>query len=93
MQTLPNTTPQGHWKLQDAKARFSEVVRDARTKGPQAVSVHGRDAVVVLSVEDYARLMPTPALPSLHALLSESPLRDLDFGEDGVRMPVREITL
>ena len=46
------------WKLEDAKARFSEVVRLARSEGPQRVSVHGRDAVVVMSVEALARLMP-----------------------------------
>ena len=46
------------WKLEDAKARFSEVVRLARTEGPQRVSVRGKDAVVVMSVEALARLMP-----------------------------------
>ena len=46
------------WKLEDAKARFSEVVRLARERGPQRVTVRGRDAVVVLAAEDYARLAP-----------------------------------
>src|SRR5260221_28710 len=32
----------GHWLLQDAKARFSELVRRVRTEGPQHVTVHGR---------------------------------------------------
>lgn len=36
------------WKLQDAKARFSEVVRNARTGEPQHVTVHGQEAVVVV---------------------------------------------
>ena len=36
------------WKLQDAKARFSEVVRRARSGQPQQVTVHGKDAVVVV---------------------------------------------
>jgi prevent-host-death family protein len=35
------------WKLQDAKARFSEVVRRARAGEPQQVTVHGQEAVVV----------------------------------------------
>jgi prevent-host-death family protein len=35
------------WKLQDAKARFSEVVRLARSGTPQIVTVHGEDAVVI----------------------------------------------
>jgi antitoxin Phd len=41
------------WKLQDAKARFSEVVRKARTGPPQTVTVHGKDAVLVLDPERF----------------------------------------
>jgi prevent-host-death family protein len=48
----------GAWKLQDAKARFSEVVRRAQSEGPQHVTVHGKEAVVVLSAEDYAMTQP-----------------------------------
>jgi prevent-host-death family protein len=36
------------WKLQDAKAQFSEVVRRARSGEPQHVTVHGKDAVVIV---------------------------------------------
>lgn len=49
------------WRLEEAKARFSEVVRRARTEGPQHVTVRGRDAVVVISVEELARLLPPEA--------------------------------
>jgi len=52
------TTAGRAWKLEDAKARFSEVVRRARTEGPQRVTVRGRDAVVVISVEELERLLP-----------------------------------
>jgi|SRR6516165_12189730 antitoxin Phd len=52
------------WKLEDAKARFSEVVRRARSEGPQRVTVRGRDAVVVISAEELERLLPrTRSLP------------------------------
>lgn len=44
------------WKLEDAKNRFSEVVRRALAHEPQLVTRHGREAVVVLSAEDYQRL-------------------------------------
>src|SRR5947207_13896460 len=81
------------WKLQDAKAHFSQVVREALEHGPQRVTLHGRDAVVILSAEDYGRLAPVAAQPSLHALLSRSPLRDLDFERDSVRSPVRDVEL
>ncbi len=46
------------WKLEDAKARFSEVVRRARTEGPQRVTVRGKDAVVVIAVETLEKLLP-----------------------------------
>ncbi|NTJ11753.1 type II toxin-antitoxin system Phd/YefM family antitoxin [Rhizobium lusitanum] len=51
-------TAGGRWKLEDAKARFSEVVRHAREDGPQRVTVRGHDAVVVMSVEEFERLVP-----------------------------------
>jgi antitoxin Phd len=61
----------GRWKLEDAKARFSEVVRHARQDGPQRVSVRGHDAVVVMSVEEFERLVPEkPRLPFLEFLES-----------------------
>ena len=44
------------WQLQDAKNRFSELVRRAREEGPQTVTVHGKPAAVVLSADAYAAL-------------------------------------
>jgi prevent-host-death family protein len=44
------------WQLQAAKQHFSELVERARRDGPQYVTKHGKDAVVVVSVEDYRRL-------------------------------------
>ena len=46
----------GIWTLQDAKSRLSEVLRRARTDGPQRLTVHGRESAVVLSVEEFRRL-------------------------------------
>jgi prevent-host-death family protein len=39
------------WSLQDAKAKFSEVVRRAQTEGPQIVTVHGKEAVTITATE------------------------------------------
>jgi antitoxin Phd len=44
------------WTMTTARARFSEVLRQARAAGPQRITVRGQDAAVVLSPEDYARL-------------------------------------
>jgi prevent-host-death family protein len=46
------------WKLEDAKARLSEVVRLAGTAGPQLVTIRGREAAVVIAPEQYKRLLP-----------------------------------
>ncbi|MBB3611733.1 type II toxin-antitoxin system Phd/YefM family antitoxin [Rhizobium sp. BK602] len=78
----------GRWNLETAKARFSEVVRHARDDGPQRVSVRGREAVVIMSVEDYDRLVPAkPRLPLVEFMesLSLSALdveRESDTGRD-----------
>ena len=80
------------WTLEEAKARFSEVVRLAREQGPQRVTVYGEDAVVIPPADEFARLAPTAEQPKLHALLLNSPLKDLSFEAEGVRAPVREVT-
>jgi prevent-host-death family protein len=72
--TLP-----GQWALQDAKARFSEVVRKAKTEGPQEITVHGREEVVVVSVEEYRRMKGEPTGQILIDLMQNSPLRDIEF--------------
>jgi prevent-host-death family protein len=60
MTTLTQTYPLGQlqadWQLQDAKNRFSQVVRAAREGVPQWVTVHGKRAVVVLSSDEYEAL-------------------------------------
>jgi prevent-host-death family protein len=61
------------WKLEDAKNRFSEVVRRAASQGPQFVTKHGRNAAVVLGVEEYRRLTQPETLVEF---LSRSPLAD-----------------
>ena len=88
---VPRVAP--GWRLEEAKSRFSEVVRLARESGPQHVTVRGRDAVVVLSAEDYARLAPAAVAPSLAALFGSGPFTRLDDLGPGVvreRPPVRD---
>jgi prevent-host-death family protein len=93
MRSDPQSTSASHtWKLEDAKARFSEVVRLARERGPQKVTVRGQDAVVILAAEDYARLAPAAVSPSLAALFADSPFARLEHFEDTLlreRAPLR----
>jgi len=67
----------GYWLLQDAKARFSELVRRVRSEGPQHVTVHGRDEVVVLSAEEFRRLKELQTGAALIEAIQASPYRDL----------------
>lgn len=45
------------WQLQDAKNRFSALVKAAEKEGPQVITVHGQEKAVVLSAEAYQRLV------------------------------------
>jgi prevent-host-death family protein len=44
------------WQMQQAKAKFSDVVKRAVTEGPQLVTYRGADTAVILSIEEYRRL-------------------------------------
>ncbi len=85
---------QHEWQLQEAKARFSEVFRLARERGPQRVTKHGREAVIVLPAEEYARLAESEARKgSLANFFATSPLRGSGIDLDGPRDFGRDIKL
>ncbi len=77
------------WQVQMAKQRFSEMVERAVNEGPQIVTKHGRETVVVLDIGEYRRLLGAPAdfkeflmtMPPIHDLEIE---RSEDVGRDVV---------
>jgi prevent-host-death family protein len=83
----------GRWRLQDAKAQFSELVRRAREKGPQRVTVHGKDAVVVVDADEWDRLKKPVSGQDLVEALANSPLRDVSIERFLVKSPVRDVKL
>ena len=83
----------GYWLLQDAKARFSELVRKARSEGPQHVTVHGRDEVVVVTAESYRRLKGSATGQALIDAMQASPHRDIELQPTRSSMPVRDVML
>src|SRR5437763_13113883 len=89
----PRDQRPGHWRLQDAKARFSELVRRVHTEGPQHVSVHGRDRVVVIAAEEFRRLRGNLTGEALVKAMQASPCRDVDIEPRRSRSPVRGVTL
>jgi prevent-host-death family protein len=82
-----------HWQLHEAKARFSELVRRARSEGPQYVSVHGRDEIVVLSEPEFRRLKGIRTGRDLVAAMQSCPYRDVEIEPSGGAMPVRDVAL
>ncbi|MEV4299699.1 type II toxin-antitoxin system Phd/YefM family antitoxin [Microbispora rosea] len=44
------------WQVQEAKQRFSEVVRRALDEGSQVVTRHGEEVAVVIDIAEYRRL-------------------------------------
>ena len=44
------------WQVQEAKQRFSEVIRSAMRDGPQVITRHGEEVVVVVAADDFHRL-------------------------------------
>lgn len=45
------------WQVQEAKAQFSKIVELACTQGAQVITHHGKERVVLLSVEEYQSLL------------------------------------
>ena len=83
----------GYWLLQDAKARFSELVRKVRSEGPQHVTVHGRDEVVIISAEEFQRLKGNLTGEALIKAMQASPYRDIGIELEREPMPVRDVSL
>lgn len=68
------------WILQDAKARFSELVNECIADGPQFVSRHGKPAVVVISQSQYEKL--TAPRTTLKDFFRSAPQAELDLTRD-----------
>jgi prevent-host-death family protein len=67
----------GHWQLQDAKQRFSELIRSVQVDGPQFVTRHGEEVAVVIDIAEYRRLRG--GVPDFKEFLRSGP--DLDVLE------------
>ena len=62
------------WPVQDAKARFSELLETCSSEGPQVVTKHGKAAAVLVPIRQWDALQAT-GKPSLkEALLSATRL-------------------
>lgn len=73
--------PAMEWQIQEAKQRFSELVRRAESDGPQVVTRHGREVVIVIAAEEWHRLQGD--IPDFKEFLLSAPdLSVLDLRRD-----------
>ena len=79
------------WTVAQAKAKFSEVIDRAQSRGPQTVTRHGRTAVVVVAAEEWER--KTKRIGNLAEFLAASPLRGSGLKVRRVRDRARTVDL
>ena len=80
-----------HWQLQDAKNRFSEVVKKAVINGPQIVTKRGIETVVIISVDEYRKL--TKPKTTLSEFFNKSPLKNSNINLERIKEFPREVDL
>jgi prevent-host-death family protein len=86
--------PSETWQLQSAKARFSELFHRARNEGPQVVTRHGKEQVVVLRAEQFEQLTRRRKHSgNLVQFFAESPLAGLNLDLSRAKDPGRKIKL
>jgi prevent-host-death family protein len=79
------------WQLQEAKAHLSEVVRRSIQQGPQMLTVRGKEEAVLLSKQDYERLVGVK--PNLFDFMRQSPLKGLELDLERDPSPLRDLDL
>lgn len=75
------------WQLQEAKNKFSEVVEEALSQGPQVITRRGVEVVIVLSYAEYRKLIVSQK--KLSEFFRQSPLADKDIDLSRDRSDVR----
>jgi prevent-host-death family protein len=79
------------WQLQEAKNKFSKLVEKAQSEGPQFVTKHGKESVVVLSMEEYQNIV-TPKC-NLFQFIQSSPLSETSIIIERDKSTARNIEL
>ena len=67
-------SPKMKWPVNEAKSRFSDLLRQAEDDGPQVITRHGRERIVVLSIDEFRKLKA--AQPSFRDYLRSGPKVD-----------------
>jgi prevent-host-death family protein len=77
----------GHWQLDEAKQRFSELIRSVEADGPQFLTRHGEEVAVVVSIAEYSHLRNTGR--DFKAFLQSPP--DIDMEISRSVLPARRV--
>jgi prevent-host-death family protein len=83
--------PKNQWTVAEAKAKFSEVIEKAASRGPQVITRHGQLAAVIVSAEEWER--KTRRVGNLAEFFAASPLRDSNLQLERVQDTPRELDL
>ena len=79
------------WTVAEAKAKFSEVIDKARSRGPQTITKNGRTAAIVVSPEEWQR--KSERIGTLADFFAASPLRNSGLKINRSRRAPRPIKL
>jgi len=79
------------WQLQEAKAHLSEVIRLSAQQGPQMLTVRGKEEAVLISKQEYERLIGSK--PNLFDFMNQSPLKGLDIDWNRDQSKIRDLDL
>lgn len=79
------------WTVAQAKAKFSEVIEKAQSRGPQTITRNGHEAVVIVSAEEWAR--KTKRVGTLADFLAASPLRGSGIVIERLKDEPRDVDL
>ncbi|RYD96898.1 MAG: type II toxin-antitoxin system Phd/YefM family antitoxin [Sphingomonadales bacterium] len=93
MVIISDAAKSGSWTVAEAKARFSEVIDKARHQGPQAITRHGKSAVVVVDAMQWEQSLQRERQGSFANFLRASPLRGSGLETERLESGVREIDL
>jgi prevent-host-death family protein len=80
-----------NWTVAEAKSRFSEMIEQARVKGPQTITRRGKVAAVVVSAEEWER--KSKRAGNLAEFFAASPLRGSGIVVTRRRDPARKVAL
>jgi len=81
----------GMWTVAEAKAKFSQLMEEAHTRGPQTITRNGRVTAVVVAAEEWERKVKRHG--NLAEFLLASPLRNSGVKIGALRVRLRKTEL